>query len=107
MDVALGCVSVVMMASAASNQWSSPRLATAFGKAEINLSIGSGSRITPVENGKICSGLSLSSFANSAHVAKASCMPRSPVPALALPVLTTKARISPLEPSRTKCSRQT
>jgi hypothetical protein len=27
-----------MIASAASNQWSSPRLATALGKAEINLS---------------------------------------------------------------------
>ena len=86
------------MASAASNQLSAPKLATALGKAAIIFSIGKGSKITPVEKGKICSGFNLRSFANAAQVSKACFMPCSPVPALALPVLTTNARISPLSP---------
>ena len=106
-DVALGWVSVVMMACAASSQWSSPKLATAFGKALIIFSIGKGSKITPVEKGRICSGLSWRSFANAAQVSSACFIPDSPVPALALPVFTTRARISPLRPSCAKCSRQT
>ena len=106
-EVALGWVSVVMMACAASNQLSSPKLETAFGKALIIFSIGKGSRITPVEKGRICSGLIFRSLARAVHVSKACFIPDSPVPALALPVFTTNARISPLRPSCAKCSRQT
>ena len=52
-DAALGWVSVVMIASAALNQLSARRLASAAGKPATILSTGRGSRMTPVENGKI------------------------------------------------------
>ena len=98
-DAALGCVSVVMMASAACNQLSVCRLAIAAGKPAINFSTGSGSKITPVEKGKICCASQPSNLAKASHVACALANPASPVPALALPVLMTKARIG-LVPAR-------
>jgi hypothetical protein len=55
-------------------------------------STGSGSMITPVENGRICSGDSVSWRASAMQVARARTRPSSPVPALALPVLITMAR---------------
>ena len=92
-DVALATMSVVMMASAAANQLFSFKLASAVGKPEINLSTGKGSKITPVEKGKICSAFKPSKPAKAAQLCWAACMPCSPVPAFAQPVLTNKARM--------------
>ena len=50
------------------------------------------SMITPVENGSTCSGAICSSPASATQVARARARPSAPVPALALPVLTTIAR---------------
>ena len=50
-------------------------------------STGSGSMITPVENGSTCSGATFSWRASAMQVARARTRPSSPVPALALPVL--------------------
>ena len=86
-------MSVVMIASAASNQASSVNLATARGSAAVNFAMGKGSKITPVEKGNTCSGWIFKAAAKAQQVSKASRMPCSPVPALALPVFTTKARI--------------
>lgn len=52
-EYAFGTVSVVMMASAADAQLSGRRSDTAFGRPATIRSTGSGSRITPVENGRI------------------------------------------------------
>jgi len=58
----------------------------------------------PVENGRICDRLAASRPASAAQVVRASCMPCSPVPAFALPVLITRARM----PSGCeRCSRAT
>ena len=86
---ALGTVSVVMMAAAAWDQ------CTGFtvGSAAVILASGSGSKITPVENGSTCSGAQPTCSATARHTAKASSRPCWPVPALALPVLITKARM--------------
>src|SRR3981081_3720366 len=92
-DAAFGSVSVVMMDSAALYQLSGFRLASACGKPATMRSTGSGSRITPVENGKPCDGSQPSKAANAVQVALASAKPASPVPALALPVLISNARI--------------
>src|SRR5690606_4044876 len=79
----LGSVSVVMMPCAALNHWSGPRLSSAAGRAAVRRSSGSGSRMTPVEKGRICwAGTPIS-------------WPSAPVPALALPVLMTRARMGP------------
>ena len=86
-------MSVVMIASAASNQASSVNLAMALGSAAVNFAIGKGSKITPVEKGKTCSGWIFKAAAKAQQVSKASRIPCSPVPALALPVFTTSARI--------------
>jgi hypothetical protein len=51
--------------------------------------------MTPVENGNTCAGASASSRAAAMQVARARARPSSPVPALALPVLMTSARMSP------------
>src|SRR5450830_180221 len=102
-DAALGCVSVVIMDSAAKNQLSSLRLAIACGNLDTKRSTGKGSKITPVENGKICEASQPSNSASAAQVALAAANPASPVPALAFPVLTTSARIGPAamcKPSR-------
>ena len=90
---ALGTVSVVMMPSAAFSQFSAQASPSAAGRPAMMRSTGSGSMITPVENGKICSGDTLNSRANAIQVARALTSPGSPVPALALPVLITIARM--------------
>ena len=100
---ALGTVSVVMMPSAARNQLSGPASARAAGSPASMRSTGKGSMMTPVENGSICSGASSSLRARAMQVARARTRPSSPVPALALPVLMTMARMSP----RARCSRHT
>src|SRR2546427_8461069 len=56
----------------------------AAGRPAAMRSTGSSSMITPVENGRICSGLSCSSAARSAQVRRARARPSAPVPALAL-----------------------
>lgn len=87
-EAALGTVSVVMMARAASFQ----KAGCILGRAAMILSAGSGSRITPVEKGSTWFGLQPICRAAAAHTAKASILPCAPVPALALPVLMTRAR---------------
>ena len=99
---ALGSVSVVMMPSAARAQWPGCASAMAAGSPASMRSLGSGSMITPVENGRICSGATLSWRASAMQVERARARPSAPVPALALPVLMTMARMDwPLA----KCSR--
>src|SRR5450830_1902097 len=78
-DAALGCVSVVIMDSAAKNQLSSLRLAIACGNPATKRSTGKGSKITPVENGKICEASQPSNSASAAQVALAAANPASPV----------------------------
>ena len=103
-DTALGWVSVVMIASAASSQWPGCSLSIAAGSPAISRSTGRGSMITPVENGRTWAGSKPRSFASASHVVRAASRPASPVPAFALPVLTTSAR-TPAPAAR--CSRQT
>src|SRR6267142_3140817 len=93
-DLALGTVSVVMIAWAARPQLSSPRSATHAGSPVRMRSRGSGSMITPVENGSTSRGSQPSSRAACSQLARASAIPALPVPALALPVLTTSARVA-------------
>src|SRR5665811_971439 len=103
-EIALATMSVVMIACAASNQLSARMFATAPGKPAAILATGNCSMITPVENGNICDALQPSKPARAAQVVRASCKPCSPVPALALPVLTSSARM----PSAcARCSRAT
>jgi hypothetical protein len=103
-DAALATVSVVMIASAALAQSFARRCSRQYGKAATMRSTGSCSMMTPVENGRICCGEQPISFASASHVARAAASPASPVPALALPVFTTSARIcAPCA----RCSRQT
>src|SRR6267142_5977712 len=92
-DLALGTVSVVMIAWAARPQLSSPRSATHAGSPVRMRSRGSGSMITPVENGSTSRGSQPRSRAARSQLARASAIPVLPVPALALPVLTTSARV--------------
>ena len=107
-DAALGTVSVVMMALAAANQPSARAAERAAGRPWMIFSFGSGSMITPVEKGRTSSGAQSMSRATATHSARASASPLSPVPAFALPALTTKARKSlPAECWRARCSRQT
>ena len=87
-DAAFGTVSVVMIASAAALQPSARASASAAGRPASMRSFGSVSMITPVENGSTCSGAQPSSAASAAQVERARARPSSPVPALALPVLT-------------------
>ena len=100
---ALGTVSVVMMPSAASNHCCEegvlPAAAIAAGRPATMRVWGRGSMITPVENGKTCWGLMLSAWAKAAQVSLARCKPSSPVPALALPVFMSNARMPWLVPS--------
>ncbi len=58
LEKALGTVSVVMMAWAALAQLSSSAASSACGRPAAMRSLGKGSMITPVENGKTCSGAS-------------------------------------------------
>ena len=101
---ALGSVSVVMMPSAARAQWPGWASAMAAGKPASMRSTGSGSMMTPVENGSTCCGARPRRPASATQVARARARPSAPVPALALPVLTTMARM-PWPAAR--CSRQT
>src|SRR6266571_6832077 len=91
-DRALGTVSVVMIASAARAQLSSRRSAMQAGRPATIRSTGSGSMITPVENGRTWRGSHPISRAASSQLALAPAIPAFPVPALALPVLTSSAR---------------
>ena len=103
---ALGTVSVVMMPSAARAQWSGAASAMAAGRPASMRSTGSGSMMTPVENGSTCAGSILRSAASAALVCRARARPSSPVPALALPVLIISARMSgrPCRRSRQICT---
>src|SRR5258706_9031066 len=91
-DRALGTVSVVMIASAARAQLSSRRSATQAGRPATMRSTGSGSMITPVEDGRTWRVSHPISRAASSQLALAPAIPVFPVPALALPVLTSSAR---------------
>ena len=91
-EQAFGWVSVVMIASAALPQLSG-EVGHRSGRPATMRSTGSGSRITPVENGSTWLDLMPSLAATASHTARASSRPFSPVPALALPVLITSARI--------------
>src|SRR5713226_1936878 len=91
-DRALGTVSVVMIVSAARAQLSSRRSATHAGRPATMRSSGSGSMITPVENGSTCRESQPSSRAASPQLAFARASPSFPVPALAFPALTMNAR---------------
>ena len=106
-EAALGTVSVVMMASAAAAQLSSRRSAMQAGRPASRRSTGSGSMMTPVENGSTCQGEQPSSRATASQLARAACRPGSPVPALAMPVFTTRARMPPACGAAARCSRQT
>src|SRR5258707_1311766 len=91
-DRAFGTVSVVMIASAARAQLSSRRSAMQAGRPVTMRSTGSGSMITPVENGSTWRRSQRASRAASSQLARALATPIFPVPALALPVLTSNAR---------------
>ncbi len=101
-EAALGTVSVVMIAWAASTQWPGCASASAAGRAASMRSLGSVSMMTPVENGSTCSGAQPSRRASAAHVERARTRPSAPVPALALPVL---MRIARTPAPAARCSR--
>jgi hypothetical protein len=103
-DAPFGTVSVVMMADTARNQCSGASPSKARGSAATIFSTGSGSMITPVENGSTSRGAQSSIEATAAHVLSAAAMPAAPVPALALPALTTSARS---RPAPARCWRHT
>ena len=92
-EKALQTVSVVMMASAASSQLSGARSAYASGNPLMRRSTGSCSMMTPVLKGSTASVPQPTSSAAF-----------SPVPALAMPVLTTMARTALVF---ARCARQT
>ncbi len=92
------------MPCAASAQCDSARSAWAAGRPASMRSTGSVSMITPVEKGSTALTSMPSSAATASQVRRARTRPSAPVPALALPVLTTKARM-PLPAAR--CSRHT
>jgi hypothetical protein len=89
-EAPLGTVSVVMIPYAASTQPSSDKRAQAPGKPALILSTGSDSPITPVENGNTASGEHPALAASRVQHSRASRRPCSPVPALALPVFTSR-----------------
>src|SRR5690606_2763179 len=86
----LGRVSVVMMPSAAWAQLPSARSARAWGSTAIILSAGSSSPMTPVLKGSTRTGSTPVRPASASQVRRAASMPGLPVPALALPVLTSR-----------------
>ena len=105
LENALGTVSVVMIASAAWAQLSSCASAKAAGKPAIRRACGNGSMMTPVEKGSTWPGDMSSNWASAMQLAWARCRPSSPVPALALPVLISKARMPPWLAAAPKWSR--
>ncbi|MNQ99783.1 hypothetical protein D3C85_1155330 [compost metagenome] len=86
----LGWVSVVMMPSAAWAQLSTLRSSSAAARALSIFSTGSGSPMTPVENGSTAPSSTPASSASLAQERRARTRPSGPVPALALPVLVSK-----------------
>src|SRR5579885_421746 len=90
-----GRVSVVQIASesSAKERAEGRRFRDSVGKARRIFSTGSGTPITPVEQTKISSGGHPSRFAASSAVRWAASSPLGPVAQLALPALTTAARI--------------
>src|SRR6185369_15597084 len=76
---------------------------SAVGSAASIRSCGSVSMMTPVENGSTCSAPQPTRRASASHVERARARPSAPVPALALPVLTSSARTSL---TAARCSRQ-
>ncbi|MCY1538861.1 hypothetical protein D9M68_744230 [compost metagenome] len=107
---ALGKVSVVMMPWAAESHCAPLSVCdkaasvSAPGNPASSRSSGSGSMITPVENGSTCSWCRPNERAKAVQVWRAWAKPGAPVPALALPVLITSAR-TPCPAAR--CSRHT
>src|SRR5512141_1248232 len=84
-DAPFGTVSVVMIDDTAANQRSGASADFAAGSAATIRSTGSGSMMTPVENGSTASAPQPSDVATAPQVARASAIPRSPVPAFAFP----------------------
>ena len=97
-EAALGSVSVVMMPCAASSQASPFSAAMAAGKPASMRSMGRVSMITPVENGSTWVLRKFISAARLSQLRRARMRPSSPVPALALPVLMSSARIASSRP---------
>ena len=91
----LARVSVVKIAAAARSQLLSQRSSTARGNARVISSAESGSPITPVENGRTRSLADPVKSATAWQDSIATLFPCSPVPALALPVLTNNQSASP------------
>ena len=94
-DTPLGCVSVVMMARAADSHASSRSARPACLIPSAIRSIGRNSPITPVEKGNTSFASHPRTSAARAQLERASARPRSPVAALALPLLTTRPRAAP------------
>src|SRR5205085_4084327 len=90
-----GKVSVVMIARAAASQASAARSGITFGKAAEIRSAGGGSPITPVEAMNTSCESQPRRPAAVAAVDSTTCRPARPVNTLALPELTTIARILP------------
>jgi hypothetical protein len=83
----LATVSVVMIARAAAPQPSAARAPCSAGNTAVMRSTGSGSPITPVENGSTASAAHAPACASASQQACAAVRPAAPVPALALPAL--------------------
>src|SRR5579864_6905562 len=101
-EASLGRVSVVMMARVKLMAASSVAHLAAIkpGSAARILSAGSGTPITPVEEGKISRAEAPSMFAARTQICSHADKPRGPVAQLALPELTRTARTLPLEERR-------
>src|SRR6476646_7788155 len=90
-------VSVVRMALAKRRKSSidDPTLASSGCKWEVTFSVGNGTPIIPVEEGKTSDAFTLSNLAISAQTALHARRPAGPVAQLALPEFTTTARTRP------------
>ncbi len=100
-------VSVVMMARAKSSACSEslPRAAWIAGMAATTFSVGKGTPMMPVEEGKTSAGAQAKVAAAAAQVVSQAAMPAAPVAQLALPALTRTVRIRP--PPVVRCLRPT
>ena len=92
-DAPFGTVSVVMIVRAAAPHPASASANRHAGRAATMRSTGSGSMMTPVENGSTSCAAQATVPATAAQTVCASASPAAPVPALALPALTMSARI--------------
>ena len=90
-----GKVSVVMIALAASIQWSGVAASASVASTPSNLVASSGSPITPVEARNTSPVVQPTAFAAVCAVSAVDCLPVLPVKALALPEFTTSARACP------------